>query len=66
MLVDIESIQRLTLGPDERLAVIPGSHMPQEIVNRIKRDIAAWIKCGENQVAIFPPGTKLEIISKDS
>jgi len=64
-LPEIESVYRLSLGTNDRLAVMVKGDVTKEQVEVLRKTITGWLDASVGQVAIFANGIELAVITQE-
>ena len=65
LLPDIEAVERLNIGPGERLAVYVDSDVDQDMAQRLVAHVAKWADIAPERVAVFAQGMELKILTSE-
>jgi broad specificity phosphatase PhoE len=65
-LSDIRAVERLNIGPDERLAVYVDGDVDQEMAQRLVAHVAKWADIAPERVAVFAHGIELKILTPET
>ena len=64
-LPEIEAVERLNIGPDERLAVYIAEDITMDTFARLRAEVARWAAIDSARVAVFSGGVELKILTTE-